>query len=85
MELTENQILIGDFNLKLDNVGLQNFARCFDLQGLIKEPTCFKGEPSCMNLILANNKSYFKYSKTFVTGTSDFHKLIATATETNFV
>ena len=36
-------------------------------------------------MILTNNKSYFKHSETFVTRVPDIHKLIATATKTNFV
>ena len=36
------------------------------------------------DLTLTNNKSYVKHSKTLVTGISDFQKLIATATKTNF-
>ena len=63
----------------------QNFASCYDLKSLIKKPTCVKWEASCTDLILINNKSYFKHYKTFAMRASDFCKLIATATKTYFV
>ena len=64
---------------------MKNFASCYDLQNLIKEPTCVKEKLCCIDLILTNNKNYFKDSKTFVTGVLDFHKLIATATKINLI
>ena len=42
---------------------------------LIKEPTCFKGSPSCIDLIITNRKPYFKKTCLIETGLSDFHKL----------
>ena len=66
LKLTESLILIGDFDIGLDNIGFHNFAGCFDLQSLIKEWTCFKGEPSCFDLTLTNKISYLKHNKTFV-------------------
>ena len=83
LKLTENLILIGDFNHTLDNMGWQMGG--YDLRSLIKETTCFKGDPICIDLILTNNKSHFKHSKTLVIVVSDFLKLIATAAKTNFV
>lgn len=63
------------------------FISCYNLQSLIKEPICLKGEASCTDLIITNNKSYLKHCKTFVTGVSGIQKLIAigTASKTNFV
>lgn len=60
LKLTESLILIGDFDIALNNIGFRNFAGCFDLQSLIKEWTCFKGEPSCFDLTLTNKISYLK-------------------------
>ena len=46
---------------------------------LIKKPTCYQSNtPSCIDLILTNRKSLFKFSNTFETGLSDHHKLICT-------
>ena len=35
------------------------------------------GSPSCIDLIITNRKSYFKYFCVTVTGISDFHELKA--------
>lgn len=43
------------------------------------------GEPSCIDLTLRNNKSFFKHNKIYVTGISYFQNLIATATKNNFL
>ena len=39
---------------------LQLFPGYFNLEYLIKKPTCFKGSPSCINIIITNRKEYFK-------------------------
>ena len=43
---------------------------------MIKNNTCFKGEGSCIDLILTNRKFLFKNSTSFETGLSDHHHLI---------
>ena len=35
-------VLIGDFNLTIDNKNLENFMTTFHLECLIKKPTCFQ-------------------------------------------
>ena len=37
----DKTVLIGDFNLKIDNKSLEHFMIKFDLECLIKQPTCF--------------------------------------------
>ena len=44
---------------------------------MLLENSCFKGSPSCIDLIITNRKSYFKNTCVTVTGISDFHKLTA--------
>ena len=39
---------------------LQLFAGYFNLEHLIKKPTCFEGSPSCINIIITNRKEYLK-------------------------
>ena len=56
---------------------LQHFTDAFSLEHLINETTCFKGRPSCINLIITNRKSYFKNTCVTVTGISDLHKVTA--------
>ena len=52
----------------------------FDLESLIKIPTCYKSlsSPTSIDLILTNEKNFYMKSTTFETGMSDFHKLTAT-------
>ena len=44
-----------------------------DLINLIKNNTCFKGEGSCIDLILTNRKFSFKNSTSFEKGLSQHH------------
>ena len=72
----DNILLLGDFNMTPEDLKLQVFCDTHDLENLIKEPTCFKGKnPSCIDLILTNQKQLFMKSRTFITGISDFHAL----------
>ena len=65
----ENVMLIGDFNLAVENKDLEVFMNAFDLESLIKTPTCFPStSPSCIDLILTNKKEFFKNSKVFEVG-----------------
>ena len=53
----DKTVLIGDFNLTIDNKSLENFMTTFDLECLIKKPTCFQSSnPTCIDLILTNKK-----------------------------
>ena len=61
--------------MTLEDKNLQHFTDTLSLKHLINEPTCFKGSPSCKDLIITNRKSYFKNTCVTVTGISDFHKL----------
>ena len=54
---------------------MQLFANTFNLEHLIKKPTCFKGSPSCIDLIITNRKAYFKKACILETRISDFYKL----------
>ena len=69
--------LLGDFNMTPEDKNVQHFTDTFSLGHLITEPTCFKGSPSCIDLIITNRKSYFKNTCVTVTGISVFYKLIA--------
>ena len=72
----ENVLLLGDFNLTPVNKSMVDFLSTHDLNNLINEPTCFTGKtPTCIDLILTNQKQYFMKSKTFITGISDFRAL----------
>ena len=73
-------MLIGDFHLTAENKNLKVFMNTFDLECLIKKPTCFQStSPNCMDLILTNKKEFFKNSNVLEAGISDHHSLIVTA------
>ena len=72
-------MVIGDFNLPVENSHLEAIIQAYDLRSLIKKPTCYQSDtPSCIDLILTNRKHLFQLSNTFETGLSDHHKFICT-------
>ena len=60
------------------------FLNEHDLIKLIKNNTCFKGEGSCIDLILTNPEFSFKNSTSFLTGLSYHHHLIYSMLKTMF-
>ena len=53
----ENIMLIGDFNLTVENKNLEVFMNTCDLECLIKKPTCFQfTSPSYISVILTDKK-----------------------------
>ena len=76
----DKTVLIGNFNLAIDNKGLENFMTTFDLECLIKKPTCFQSSnPTCIDLILTNKKEFFKNTDVIEVGIFNHHSLIVTA------
>ena len=73
----DNIFMLGDFNMTLENTNLQHFTASFNPENLIHKATCFKGLPSCIDLIITNRKPYFKNACMTATGISDFHKSIS--------
>ena len=49
----ENLIILGDFNVSIDNSYMAGFCDTYDLRSLIMEPTCYKNpeNPTCIDLI----------------------------------
>ena len=80
----DNKVILGDFNLKPTDPLIMTFLNEHDLINLIKNSTCFKGEGSCIDLILTNRKFSFKNSTSFETGLSDHHHLIYSMLKTTF-
>ena len=75
----ENLILIGDFNLSIENQHLDALMQACNFNNLINKPTCFQSnKPTCIHPILTKKKNLFKLSNTFETGISDHHKLVST-------
>ena len=81
----DNVVLAGDLNINLLDPSadtenhLSDLIDIFDLKNIVKEPTCFKSEKgSLIDIILTNKPRSFKKTQGFVTGLSDFHKLVVT-------
>ena len=63
---------------------MMTFLNEHDLINLIKNNTCFKGDGSCIDLILTNRKFSFKNSTSFETGLSHHKHLIYSMLKTTF-
>ena len=76
----DNILILGDFNSTMSDVPMKNFCELYNLENLIKEPTCYKNpnNPSSIDVILTNNKNSFQHSMAAETGLSDHHKMITT-------
>ena len=73
----ENVILLGGFNVEVEEKNLSNFMSVHNLKTLIKQKTCFENpeNPARIDLILTNSPRSFQNIRVFETGLSDFHKL----------
>ena len=82
----ENIILLGDFNVEVEEKNMSEFMSLYNLRNLVKQKTCFKNpeNPSCIDLILTNSPRSFQNSNVFETGLSDFHKLTTTVLKQYF-
>ena len=78
-------LIMGDFNSEPCDELIQTFSDDYNLYNLVKEKTCFKGEPKCHDLILTNCKHNFQNTSAITTGFSDFHKMILIVLNTEFV
>ena len=79
-------IVIGDFNVEVNEKFMSNFCESYNLSSLIKESMCSKNpeSPSSIDLILTNSPHSFQCSSVVETGLSDFHKMIVTVMKTTF-
>ena len=61
----ESTILIGDFNVNIDDPHVESFCELYRFKILSKDPTCFKNpeNPSCIDLILTNSPYSFQNSR----------------------
>ena len=64
------------FNMQLVDTVLKCFLDINGFINLIKNKTCFKGQGSCIDLILTNRKYLFKNSSSHETGVSDHQHLL---------
>ena len=75
----DNILLMGDFNLTIENKHLEELLNLFNLKSLISSLTCFQStNPTCIDLILTNQEDLFSNSNTCEVGISDHHHLVST-------
>ena len=79
-------VFIGDFNVKVNESSMKEFCNLNGLKSLINERTCFKKpeKPTCIDIILTNQPTYFHLSTVLQTGLSDFHLLTVTEFKMGF-
>ena len=76
--------MLGDFNMDPSHTQLSAFMEHYNYYNLIKNNTCFKGDGSCIDLILTNREYCFKNTSSFETGISGHHHLIYSILKTTF-
>ena len=80
----ENKFKLGDFNLKPTDPLRMTFLNEHCLINLIRNNACFKGEDSCIDLILTNRHYSFKNSTSLEAGLGDHHHLLYSMLNTMF-
>ena len=82
----DNMLLVGDFNSEMEEENMTDFCDIYNLQNLIKYPTCFKSvqNPTSINMNLTNRCVCFQNTCTIQTGISDHQKMIITVLKTFF-
>ena len=82
----EKVLILGDFNVEVDDQNMKTFSDSYSLISLIKQPTCYKkrSHPRCIDLILTNVPRSFQNKCLIETGLSDFHLTALTVMRKNF-
>ena len=59
----QNLMIIGDFNVEVNNSAVSVFSDTYNLKSFLKGSTCHKSpnKPSCIGLILKNKLQNFKH------------------------
>ena len=77
--------MIGDFNLNENDSSLYQYMQEFNLENVVKVPTCFKSDsPTCIDLILTSDKRKLANIRAIETGLSDFHAMVVTTLKGSF-
>ena len=68
-------LILGYFNLEIEQENMKPFCENHNLKSLIKQPTCYKhpNKPKCIDLILTHVLRIFQSTCVIETGLSDFH------------
>ena len=82
----EKVLILGDFNVEVDDQNMKTFCDSYSLTSLIKQPTCYKNpsHPKCIDLILTNVPRSFQTTCVIETGLYDFHLMTLTVMRKRF-
>ena len=82
----EKVLILGDFNVEVDDQNMKTFCDSYSLTNLIKQPTYYKNpsHPKCIDLILPNVPRSFQTTCVIETGLSDFHLMTLTVMRKSF-
>ena len=79
-------LILGDFNVEIDDPKKQTFYKVCNLKSLTKQPACYKNpdKPFRTDLILTNVLPMFQSTFVIETGLSDFHLMIVNVRRKTF-
>ena len=82
----EKFLILGDFNVRVEEQYRKAFSGNYNLTSLIKQPTCYKNpnNPTCIDVILSNTPRSFQSTCDIETGVSDFHLMTLTVIKESF-
>ena len=72
----EKILILGDFNVEIEEANMKSFCKNYNLKSLLKQPTCYKNsnKPTCIDdLTLTNVPRMLQSTFVLETGLSDFH------------
>ena len=80
----DNILILVDRNSTMSDGPMKNFCEIYNLENLIKEPTCYKNpdNSSSIDVILTNSNNSFHNSLAIETGLIDHHKMVITVLKT---
>ena len=82
----EKVLILGDFNVEVDDQNMKTFCDSYSLASLIRQPICYKNpsHPKCIDLMLTNVPQSFHTRCVIETGLSDFHLITLTVMKKSF-
>ena len=82
----ERFLLVGDFNVAVEETHMKSFCENYALTNLIRQPTCYKNPdcPTCIDLMLTNVPRSFQSTCIVESGLSDFLMMTLTVMRKSF-
>ena len=79
-------MVLGDFDIEIDELYMKFSCETYNLTNLIKQPTCYKNpdNPACIDLILTNVPRTFQSSCVIETRLSGFNLMTLTIMRKRF-